>query len=161
MLVVTALSSSSNHGLSRQKLITTDTSTTISSSKDTNMKIDDEFRVHHDDDDFNVFVSSPTNDRRKFLSSTAGGFVAALVAGGGFMTSPADAATDNTNTVNGVKVSKRAGGLAQKIRGGVCLKMVRYLNFIMHGICVELDSVVLSFQVCPFLFHVLNAIFTG
>lgn len=69
---------------------------------------------------------SPSIDddtRRKFVSRV-GGLVGAAVMGD--VTTPMQSvAVDTPQAAGGVKVSKRAGGLAQKLRGGVCFKMVR------------------------------------
>lgn len=65
------------------------------------------------------------NRRREFVKLATSTAVALV---GGLAAPMPSYAADSAATVTatgGVKVSKRAGGLAQKIRGGVCFKMVR------------------------------------
>jgi hypothetical protein len=66
----------------------------------------------------------PPNHRRQFMAGLAGTLVAAVTGG---TARPANA-VETTLGVGGVKISKRAGGLAQKIRVGVCFKMVRIVR---------------------------------
>lgn len=71
------------------------------------------------------------NGRRRFLNGIMTGTLAATAAmmGGAAATAqPAGAAETATLGMGGVKISKRAGGLAQKIRVGVCFKMVTWHN---------------------------------
>jgi hypothetical protein len=69
----------------------------------------------------------PAFSSRRQMLTNAGGLLAAVV-GGIAAAMPSDA-VDTITAVGGVKVSKRAGGLAQKIRGGVCFKMVSSILF--------------------------------
>jgi len=114
---------------------------TASQQTSSDFKIDDEFRRR----DNVVDSPAPTattigrrhrpddtwkNTRRRFLADAGRNLVllAAVVASGGSTASPANAVESTGNSGGdvvggGVKVSKRAGGLAQKIRGGVCFKM--------------------------------------
>lgn len=67
--------------------------------------------------------ASTSLDNRRQVLTKARGLLAAAVVGEITTAMPSDA-VDAFPAVGGVKVSKRAGGLAQKIRGGVCFKMV-------------------------------------
>jgi hypothetical protein len=84
---------------------------------------------------------SSVSSRRKFLHQQKNSClltaITAVVVGATFAStpSPSFAAVSSAVTTTaaaaangGVKVSKRAGGLAQKIRGGVCFKMVREIK---------------------------------
>jgi hypothetical protein len=75
------------------------------------------------------WTDRPNHRRRQVMLGIARTMVAA-VAGGSITAQPSNAAADTTMGVGGVKISKRAGGLAQKIRVGVCFKMVRIVDII-------------------------------
>jgi hypothetical protein len=116
MHLVESLSSSHDRKSKAKKTVNFDTKYTPSVHTQTSKsQIEDEFRIS----------TATIHDRRDFLSRKISLFAAAVV--GSAATTPfASHAADNSvvTAPGGVKISKRAGGLAQKIRGGVCLKMV-------------------------------------
>jgi hypothetical protein len=116
MHLVESLSSSHDRIPKAKKTVNFDTNYTPSVHTPTSKsQIEDEFRIS----------TATIHDRRDFLSRKISLFAAAVV-GSAAATPLASHAADNSvvTAPGGVKISKRAGGLAQKIRGGVCLKMV-------------------------------------